>query len=281
MKYSRDMPAINNGNKSGKPMSKKPAVQDSTVKIDLNVLEEADSKNVSEKLAKVLKSSYAKKPKIDWHGVRKEKLSKLKQRERIKQLRKEKTDQQISENSININHQKFISLGFNKVIKNIQERLCQSVIVSSSFPDKCMQILVDLCKLRSVNIIGIPKLEAVTKECLGFPCSVIAVAISPENENITELVETVSGFQQDNKADENQGNVESGSTSNKIVKAMKFKESETTKMPSPRNVHLKRKSNSERVFLPPNSDQEPRKKRLKVDDKSKTSSISNYQLTKL
>ena len=106
----------------------------------------------------------------------------------------------------------------------------------------------------------------------------IAVNYCPDNENISELLEIVSRLKEDEKQEHTK------SVPKSIRKAdieTETKEKATTNMISPRNFHIKRKSNSERAFVPLKSDPEPNKKRLKRDDKSMPSSISNYQLTKL
>ena len=275
--------SVKNGPKAGKPMSKKLAVQESLVLPKLMVVKDDDCDVVKEKLMSILKKSYPCKPSIDWISVRRENLSRKQRREKIREMRRQKTEESIKENQIDISNQKYIDLGFNKVIKNIRENISRCIIVSSSFPVKCLQIIIDLSHLKSVAIIGVEDLDSVTRSCLGFSCSVVSINSGSEHDDIKELSDKVIEEYEKSHPISSKSAQESGKSS---VKTKSAPDNATVKpkpeTPKIRDLHLKRTNNKKRVFVPTHSEisfnKNKRTKQSNVNH-SLSSHPSSYQPT--
>ena len=74
----------------------------------LNLLEDA------------LKVTFPSQAKINWKEIHKEKLPKKLKKEKIRKLKSELKDKEITEKNIELTNQRFFRLGFNKVVKSLQ-----------------------------------------------------------------------------------------------------------------------------------------------------------------
>merc|ERR1711915_618350 len=147
-----------------------------------------------------------------------------------------------------------MGLGFNKVVKTLQENKLVWVVVSPNLPEKMLDILLNLCQLRNVSIIGLECLDQVTQSCLGFSCSVIAVSNNGEETFLAEMTRKAIefAFDDDNKMEVNGDNsskekkniIDSKPSCNNVSQKNHKEE-----VKEPRKLHLKRKSKSERAFV--------------------------------
>jgi len=266
---------------------KKMTIQ-STIKTDLVT----DFKQ-SDKLESLMKSKLSnifpnkEKVKIDWGVILKEKLPKRLRKEKIQNMRDSKLEQMIKEENIQVDLQKFVIVGFNCVIKQLQSNSVNSVIVNSKLPTNLLRFLLPLCQSKQVAVLGLDSLDLLTKSVLGFSSTVLAfhVDINQEQNYLHEvslLIESAwkesrgilnderdlcednipkENDKKDKAADEEHPNsqVKSDPSNDNVVE-----------LPKIRNLHLKRKSNFVRAFVPvlaetkiPDIDNEVRLKKKK------------------
>ena len=239
---------------------KKMTIQ-STIKTDLVInFKEADEleKLLSHKLLKVFPNK--EKIKIDWVAVRKEKLPKRLRKEKIRTMKETKKLEVMKEENIDADLQKFLIVGFNSVVKQLQADNISSVIVNSKLPSNLQMFLLPLCKSKQVAVVGLEKLDLVTKAAMGFSSTVIGLTLDVKQElnyfnEVSRLIMEVwkqeakedivqkSSFVVEVSAEEN-GNKGAIHT---VIRSNKDQEVGQCKI---RNFHLKRKSCSERAFIP-------------------------------
>jgi len=239
---------------------KKMTIQ-STIKTDLVInFKEADEleKLLSHKLLRVFPNK--DKIKIDWVAVRKEKLPKRLRKEKIRTMKETKKLEVMKEENIDADLQKFLIVGFNSVVKQLQADNISSVIVNSKLPSNLQMFLLPLCKSKQVAVVGLEKLDLVTKAAMGFSSTVIGLTLDVKQElnyfnEVSRLVMEVwkqeakedivqkSSFVVEVSAEEN-GNKGAVDT---VITSRKDQEVGQCKI---RNFHLKRKSCSERAFIP-------------------------------
>ena len=239
---------------------KKMTIQ-STIKTDLVInFKEADEleKLLSHKLLRVFPNK--DKIKIDWVAVRKEKLPKRLRKEKIRTMKETKKLEVMKEENIDADLQKFLIVGFNSVVKQLQADNISSVIVNSKLPSNLLMFLMPLCKSRQVAVVGLDKLDLVTKAAMGFSSTVIGLTLDVKQElnyfnEVSRLIMEV--WKQEAKEDIVQNsnigvevsaeeNVKKGAIDT-VIKSKKDQEVGQCKI---RNFHLKRKSCSERAFIP-------------------------------
>jgi len=244
---------------------KKMTIQ-STIKMDLlNNFKEADDleKLLGEKLMKVFPNK--DKIKIDWEAVRKEKLPKRLRKEKVRTMKETKKLEVMAEDNIDANLQKFVIVGFNCVVKQLQSNNVSSVIVNSKLPTNLLMFLLPLCKSKQVAVVGLDKLDIVTKEAMGFSSTVIGLTLDVEQEvnyfhevsrlimevwNQVATLEKVHVQNSDNRAEvskEENGNKVAIDSDSAVIKSNEEKVDGQFKI---RNFHLKRKTCSERAFIP-------------------------------
>jgi len=239
---------------------KKMTIQ-STIKTDLVInFKEADEleKLLSHKLLRVFPNK--DKIKIDWVAVRKEKLPKRLRKEKIRTMKETKKLEVMKEENIDADLQKFLIVGFNSVVKQLQADNISSVIVNSKLPSNLLMFLMPLCKSKQVAVVGLDKLDLVTKAAMGFSSTVIGLTLDVKQElnyfnEVSRLIMEVwkqvakedivqkSSIGVEVSAEEN-GNKGAVDT---VIKSNKDQELGQCKI---RNFHLKRKSCSERAFIP-------------------------------
>jgi len=244
---------------------KKMTIQ-STIKMDLlNNFKEVDDleKLLGQKLLKVFPNK--DKIKIDWESVLKEKLPKRLRKERIRTMKETKKLEVMAEDDIDANLQKFVIVGFNCVVKQLQSNNVSSVIVNSKLPTNLLMFLLPLCKSKQVAVVGLDKLDVVTKEAMGFSSTVIGLTSDVEQElnyfhEVSRLITEVwnqvakvnnvqnSDFGAEVSKEENGNKVAIDSA---VIKSNKEKDDGQCKI---RNFHLKRKTCSERAFIPSKTD---------------------------
>merc|ERR1712083_383342 len=88
----------------------------------------------------------------------------------------------MAEDNIDVNLQKFVIVGFNCVVKQLQSNNVSSVIVNSKLPTNLLMFLLPLCKSKQVAVVGLDKLDIVTKEAMGFSSTVIGLTVGVEQE---------------------------------------------------------------------------------------------------
>ena len=239
---------------------KKMTIQ-STIKTDLVInFKEADEleKLLSHKLLRVFPNK--DKIKIDWVAVRKEKLPKRLRKEKIRTMKETKKLEVMKEENIDADLQKFLIVGFNSVVKQLQADNISSVIVNSKLPSNLQMFLLPLCKSKQVAVVGLEKLDLVTKAAMGFSSTVIGLTLDVKQElnyfnEVSRLIMEV--WKQEAKEDIVQNsnigvevsaeeNVKKGAIDT-VIKSKKDQEVGQCKI---RNFHLKRKSCSERAFIP-------------------------------
>jgi len=239
---------------------KKMTIQ-STIKTDLVInFKEADEleKLLSQKLLRVFPNK--DKIKVDWVAVRKEKLPKRLRKEKIRTMKETKKLEVMKEENIDADLQKFLIVGFNSVVKQLQADNISSVIVNSKLPSNLLMFLLPLCKSKQVAVVGLDKLDLVTKAAMGFSSTVIGLTLDVKQElnyfnEVSRLIMEVwkqvvnedivqkSSVRVEVSAEEN---VNKGATDT-VIKSKKDQEVGQCKI---RNFHLKRKSCSERAFIP-------------------------------
>jgi len=239
---------------------KKMTIQ-STIKTDLVInFKEADEleKLLSHKLLRVFPNK--DKIKIDWVAVRKEKLPKRLRKEKIRTMKETKKLEVMKEENIDADLQKFLIVGFNSVVKQLQADNISSVIVNSKLPSNLLMFLLPLCKSKQVAVVGLDKLDLVTKAAMGFSSTVIGLTLDVKQElnyfnEVSRLIMEVwkqvakedivqkSSIGVEVSAEEN---INKGAIDT-VIKSKKDQEVGQCKI---RNFHLKRKSCSERAFIP-------------------------------
>ena len=262
-----------------KPISKKLTVQNNLKKNKLKIVNKDEETVLGSFLTDNLGKSFPRQAKIPWQQIHKEKLPKKLKREKVRSLKKDFREQQITEKDIDVGRQKHFHLGFNKVVKTLQENKSVCVLVSLNLPEKMLDILLDLCQMRRVSIIGLNSLDQLTKVCLGFSCSVIAFSNISEETFLEDMTRKVIDLAVDdmNKMEvdgDNPYEMKNGHNSNAPSNNVtQIKRKEETK--EPRNLHLKRKSKFARAFVVSRSPEvnkhsngEPKLKRLKTDSPS-------------
>ena len=239
---------------------KKMTIQ-STIKTDLVInFKEADEleKLLSHKLLRVFPNK--DKIKIDWVAVRKEKLPKRLRKEKIRTMKETKKLEVMKEENIDADLQKFLIVGFNSVVKQLQADNISSVIVNSKLPSNLLMFLLPLCKSKQVAVVGLDKLDLVTKAAMGFSSTVIGLTLEVKQElnyfnEVSRLIMEVwkqvakedivqkssIGVEVSAEENSNKGAIDS------VIKSKKDQEAGQCKI---RNFHLKRKSCSERAFIP-------------------------------
>ena len=245
--------------KSGKPISKKPSVKNTIKKPQFQVLEGDLGLKVLSLVKEKLSKAFPKKPTINWRELQKEKLTRKLKKEKARKMKLELTQKYIAENAVDVNYKSCFVLGFNKVVKNLQTNLnTDCIIVSSNFPDKLSHVLVPLCKVRNVRLVGIDKLDVVTRESLGFTCSVMAILTSSEHSVFTsDIVQKIRSIEMDsNDKNEKITVSKSESESTKTSVNLMGKDSPpitVAEKKKPTNLLLKRSSKNARIFSPPST----------------------------
>eukprot|EP00092_Neocalanus_flemingeri_P013410 GFUD01014457.1.p1 GENE.GFUD01014457.1~~GFUD01014457.1.p1 ORF type:complete len:279 (-),score=87.00 GFUD01014457.1:34-870(-) len=195
------------------------------------------------------------KVKIDWGEIVKEKLPKKLRREKIKKMKKEKMQQLILDEDIQVDLQKFILLGFNCVTKQLQAGGVSTVLVNSKLPNNLLSFLLPLCQAKQVPILGLDNLDLITRQVLGFSSSVLGLhsAVKEEENHFFELSKLVlSVWKSSTIVEANaSGDVETVGCSTQSNKSKQPKKVVT--LTGIKNLHLKRKIQSERVFVPAES----------------------------
>ena len=257
-----------------KPISKKPTVQDPFKEKSFSNLSEEQSQLFETKLSEVLENTFPKKAKVNWGEMCREKLPRRLRREKINELKQEIIKKQISEKQINVDNQKFVFLGFNSTVKNIQTNHVSVVLINSSLPSKLVEILQPLCKMKKIPFLGLEGLDRLSRDQLGYLCSVIGISSQEENpfSDIVDLALQNSDVSKDEICKETTKRKAEQGASEKILP----KDAKTSKPTEVRNLHLKRSSRHSRVFLPPSDvepSSEPAKKRQRLCDESP---VTNY-----
>ena len=266
--------------------SKKMTIQ-STIKIDL-FANFKESEKLENLLKEKLQNIYPNKDKIkiDWGEIHKEKLPKRLRKEKVRNLKDVKKQQLIKEDNIQVYLQKFVLIGFNCVVKHLQAGSVSSVIVNSKLPTNLLRFLLPLCQSKQVAVLGLNNLDLVTKSVLGFSSTVIGFLSDVEEEqnhfhDLTKLVKSIwiqspaavdsaKGDDREPPKDIEQDN------GNKVPEPKEVKTldkpCDAVQPPKPINLHLKRKSRSERSFVPtsieilkPSTEKEPAKKKKKIN----------------
>jgi len=233
-----------------KTVSKKPTVKSSLVKYNLTRVDVDKEKVVLNLLEDALKVTFPSQAKINWKEIHKEKLPKKLKKEKIRKLKSELKDKEITEKNIELTNQRFFCLGFNKVVKSLQNNEVICLLVSHAFPDELKDILTHLSVTMDVPILGLNALESSVKSTLGFNCSVIGftkeIQKSSDFEQLTEKVLEASSILKGEKMKEDKNVNGSASGNDSHVKAI-----EPIQQNPLKNLHLKRKSsNHSRAFKP-------------------------------
>ena len=279
--------------KSGKPISKKPSVKNNIKKPRFQVLERNLGLEVLSLVKEKLSKAFPKKSTINWRELQKEKLTRKLKKEKVSKMKLDLTQKYIEENAVDVNYKACFMLGFNMVVKGLQNNLnTDCVIVSSNFPDKISNVLVPLCNIRNVRLIGIDKLDSATRESLGFTCSVMAILNSSEHSVFTsDIVDKIRSIEMDsNDTKEELFEIEGKSTKttvNLLGKASNSPTSMDVEKKKSTNLLLKRSSKNVRVFNPKSTSiletgaGEAKTKRLKSADTRGFSNQCNYLPTQM
>ena len=260
-----------NKQKPFKPVSKKPTVKDTFKEKSLVVPDDAKSLLLETKLREKFEKTFPRQPKFNWVAV---KLPRKLKREQFKQWKEENIQKQIIEKNIEIEHQKFISLGFNTTVKELQKNTVSTVIVSANLPSKLIEVLISLCEMKNATVVGLNCLDNLSKEQLGYCCSVMGIS-SQQDHLFSDIVDEVQEISRSYLAsavdlktvEEQNKNV----CKYEDVVVEKRKKEIAGKVESVRNLHLKRSSRKVRSFVPSVHDGdrfEPPKKKAKTCDNS-------------
>jgi len=261
-----------NKGKVKQAQGKKMTIQ-STIKSDLIAnFKEADDleKLLGTKLSVVFPNK--SKIKIDWEEIRKEKLPKRLRREKIRSMKESKKLEILKEGNIQGELQKYVIIGFNCVVKQLQEGQISSVLVNSKLPSNLLMFLLPLCQSKQVPVLGLDMLDVVTKSVLGFSSMVLGLHLETGQEEnhffaVCELVKSVW----EKSRSEDSKNCDDAAVERMISdkNAPEEADQKVCRDKSPgfrenikiKNFHLKRKSSSERVFIPVDETKTPVEKR--------------------
>jgi len=266
--------------------SKKITIQ-STIKIDLlaSFKESEELENLlKEKLQHIFPNK--DKIKIEWGEILKEKLPKRLRKEKVRNLKELKKQQVVKEDNIQVEHQKFVLIGFNSVVKQLQAGSVSSVIVNSKLPTNLLRFLLPLCHSKQVAVLGLENLDLVTKSVLGFSSTVIGLLADADEEqnyfhDLSKLVKSIwnqslaaNGFKSDDREPSTDNEHDNGNEVTEVKEVKTLDQPCTAVQPlKPINLHLKRKSRSERSFVPASTEiklhssdkEEPAKKKKKIN----------------
>ena len=279
--------------KSGKPISKKPSVHNSIKKTPFQVIEGDKGLEILSMVKGKLSKAFSKKTKINWREIQKEKLARKAKREKVKKLKEEMKQKYIEENDVDVNMQAYFVLGFNEVVRSLQTNLnTDSILVSSNFPEKLSHILVSLCKVRDVRLVGIKKLDVVTRESLGFPCSVLAVLTGVDCTFTSDIVQKIRSIEMDSNETSERMSVSESEQESTVSADLKAHDQNIENvginqdLKKTRNLLLKRNSKNKRAFMPLSGARlesgESKAKKLKTSfQPSDDSKPSNYCTTQM
>ena len=273
-----------NSKKPFKPVSKKPTVKDTFNEKCLVVPDDQQSLLLETTLREKLEKTFPRQPKFNWVAV---KLPRKLKREQFKQWKEENIQKQIIEKSIEIEHQKFISLGFNTTVKEVQKNSVSTVIISTNLPTKLIEVLKSLCEMKNATLVGLNCLDSLSKEQLGYCCSVMGIS-SQQDHLFSDIVDQVKEISKSHLA--NVGDLVTVEEKQKDVPKFedvvveKRQKEIADKVGPVRNLHLKRSSRKVRSFVPSLYDgdkSEPPKKRARICDSSSPALPSIYHKTKM
>jgi len=226
----------------------KPTVKSSLLTYELNVVDIDKEKEILNLLQEALRMTFPSQAKINWKEIHKEKLPKKLKKEKIRKLKSDLKDKEITEKNIDIKNQRFFCLGFNKVVKGLQSKEVACLLLSRTFPEELKNVLTHLTVTMDVPILGLSGLEATVKTTLGFNCSVIGftkdIDTSSDFKQLTvKVLESSSKLKGEKVKKESVLNSNSGQDST-------LKKIEPVKQNPIRNLHLKRKDSHSRTFTP-------------------------------
>jgi ribosomal protein L7Ae-like RNA K-turn-binding protein len=107
----------------------------------------------------------------DW----KKSLEDMTKKERIEKIREVKKAVRSEQKTSNLETKKFMVVGFKEVMKAVQKNGVKIVLVDSKLPENVLCFLLPLCQSRSVNVLGLQKLDQISQDTLGFKSSVIGL----------------------------------------------------------------------------------------------------------
>ena len=239
------------GKKPLKPISKKPTVQDPFKDRSFVIPNEEKSLTFETSLREKLEKTFPKQPKIKWGEIVREKLPRRLRREKINQLKQEDIKNQIAEKGIATENQCFFHLGFNTTMKELQNNRVSTVLISSNLPTQLVQVLQPPCEMKNVPLIGLKCLDQLSKDKLGYQCSVMGISNQKDHlfSDIAEIAAEVS------KVSNNEivNDVKTGKVQQIVIEKTQVypKAKLNEKKVAIRNLHLKRSSTRTRTFVPP------------------------------
>ena len=268
---------------SKKPFSKKPTVKDNYNERCLAVPDESQSLLLETKLREKLGKTFPRQPRFNWVKV---KLPRKLKREQMKQWKEENIKNQIAEKNIEIEHQKFISLGFNTTVKEVQKNNVSTVLVSSNLPTKLIEVLQALCEMTNTTLVGLNCMDSLSKEQLGYCCSVMGISSQQDHlfSDIVDIAQDISKSHTTSSVGDVIAVEQKNVCKSQEVVVEKRKKEVADKVEPVRNMHLKRSSRKVRSFVPSVYDgekSEPPKKKARMYDSSSPATPSVYIKTKM
>ena len=113
--------------------------------------------------------------KLEEPGDWKKSLEGITKKERIEKSREVKKAVRSERKTSNLETKKFVVVGFKEVMKAVQKNGVKIVLVDSKLPENVLCFLLPLCQSRSVNVLGLQKLDQISQDTLGFKSSVIGL----------------------------------------------------------------------------------------------------------
>jgi len=282
-----------------KQMAKKLAI-DSPIKIQLvtGFEEEKELEDLlRNKLAKVF--VHCRKVVVDWRKEVQEEPSRQKRRERVRMLKEAKKLELIKSEDIRVDLQKFLVVGFNRVVRQVQGGQVGLVLVDSRMSENILRFLLPLCRMKEVRVLGLVNLEPVARETMGFRCSMLGLTREIESKEnffhqVWQVVEGVwqrkkaLGRHQDDSKNQTDNNIVSESSQATLKVDAKVKSDAecedlldkadktcVSNIVRPKNtVILKRGNIQERTFVPIGLTKEVDEVPLEPSKKRKTVGIS-------
>merc|ERR1712025_886771 len=141
----------------------------------------------------------------------------------------------------------------NTVVKQLQAGNIGSVLVNSKLPTNLLMFLLPLCDSKQVPVVGLDNLDIVTKSAMGFSCTVLGFMkdVNQGTNYFYEVNNTIMTasmqFGHSKCVDVALHTIQRSSPKDPPTTSNKTNMTEQCTI---QNVHLKRKSSSNRVFIP-------------------------------
>merc|ERR1712126_324202 len=127
---------------------------------------------IKEKLSQTfLDKNKIKKIKSNWKIFKD--MEPKERKDQVKKMRTDNKAEMLKEGLVHTENQKFIILGYDKVLKKIGKTEIRLVLVDADIPENMLRFLHPLCLANKVMIVGLKNFSVILRQILGFRTTVL------------------------------------------------------------------------------------------------------------